>query len=84
MMDRKKKKGSCWGWFVLLVVLGGAAFTVFVLLRNSKSGSVLAATFSVSKKYANALGVAMQFFDVQKCTFPSLINYSFLTIPSVA
>ncbi|XP_047957550.1 endoglucanase 2-like [Salvia hispanica] len=66
MMDRKKKKGSCWGWFVLLIVLGGIAFSIFVLFRNSKPGSVFAAAFSVSKKYSNALGVAMQFFDVQK------------------
>lgn len=76
MMDRKKKKGSCWGWFVLLIVLGGIAFSIFVLFRNSKPGSVFAAAFSVSKKYSNALGVAMQFFDVQKCTFSSLITRS--------
>ncbi|KAL1533313.1 cellulase [Salvia divinorum] len=66
MMDRKKKRGGCLGWFLLLVVLGGIAFSIFVLMRNSKSGSVFAATFSVSKKYANALDIAMQFFDVQK------------------
>lgn len=69
MMGRKKKSGGCWGWFLLLVVvLGGIAFAIFVVLRNSKSGSLLGSTFAVSKKYGDALKIALQFFDVQKCT----------------
>ncbi|XP_057794804.1 endoglucanase 2-like [Salvia miltiorrhiza] len=66
MRERKKKSGGCWGWFLLLIVLGGIAFAVFVVLRNSKSSSVFGSTFSVSKKYADALKIALQFLDVQK------------------
>lgn len=68
MMDKKKKQpGGCWGWCLLLVVLGGIAFAVFIFLRNSKSGSFFGPSGAISKNYVDALKIAIQFFDVQKC-----------------
>lgn len=68
-MDRRKKKsGGCWCWCLLLVVLGGIAFAVYIVMRNSKSGSIFAPTPVISKEYSDALKIALKFFDIQKCT----------------
>ncbi|KAK6131289.1 hypothetical protein DH2020_034960 [Rehmannia glutinosa] len=68
----KRKRGGCCGWFLVLLVLGAAAFAVFVIMRHKmlKSEPVAAPVpgppGAVTKKYADALKIAMQFFDVQK------------------
>jgi hypothetical protein len=61
---------------LLLVALGVTAVVVFLRHRNG-GGPVVPG--GIDRKYAEALAVALQFFQVQKCTharahFTALIN----------
>lgn len=73
-MEKKKRSRGCCGWFLVLIVLAGIAFAVFVVLRHNsepEAAPVPGPPGAITKKYADALKIAMQFFDVQKCTFPN-------------
>ncbi|KAL3845310.1 hypothetical protein ACJIZ3_002713 [Penstemon smallii] len=71
-MEEKKKSGGWCGWFIVLIVVAslglGIFFTVTRIRRKSDSGAapVPGPPGAVTKKYADALKIAMQFFDVQK------------------
>lgn len=73
--DGKKSKG--WIWWVLVTVIGVLviAAATLTILRDfrSKAPKVRSHHGPVVQKYADALGIAVQFFDVQKCpsTCPS-------------
>ncbi|PWA57165.1 Endoglucanase 24 [Artemisia annua] len=61
-MTERRRSRSYIVWFFVIVVLGVVAFVVVLAyVKNFRIGS-----FSVSKKYGDALKVATQFFDVQK------------------
>ena len=68
-----KSKG--WSWMLLVIffaalVLLACAFTLWYDVHRSRRSQHRPARppRAVDEKYANALGVAMQFFEVQKCT----------------
>ncbi|GKD67091.1 endoglucanase 2-like protein [Tanacetum coccineum] len=63
MTERKTSRGYFVWLFVMVVVLGVVAFIVVLAYRKT----FRIGPFSVSKKYGDALKVAMQFFDVKKC-----------------
>ena len=83
MGERSKSKGFC-GWFLVLVVVALIAVAVVLALkkRNDNSepdlGPVPGPPGAVQKKYGDALKVAMQFFDIQKCKF--LIPFNLLFV----
>ncbi|GER27752.1 endoglucanase [Striga asiatica] len=74
MEEKKRSRGWC-GWFIVLVVLAAIALGIYYTLRQKihKSDSSDAAPVpgppgAVAKKYADALKIATQFLDIQKCT----------------
>lgn len=79
MGERKKSRGLV-GWFIVLIVLAviGVAIWLTVRKKSHNSDSVPSVPDSpgaINAKYSDALKVALQFFDVQKCMF---ISFSFL------
>ncbi|KAH9693310.1 Endoglucanase 10 [Citrus sinensis] len=70
-MGEKSKSKGCFGWFLVLVLLalvvGAIVYTIKKKTSHSdKPAPVPGPPGAVEKKYAEALKVAMQFFDVQK------------------
>ena len=71
MGERKRSKEWC-GWFLVVIVGATIAFSIFVLVKkkeghsDSEAAPVPGPPGAITKKYADALKVAMQFFDVQK------------------
>lgn len=79
MGEKSRSKGWC-GWFLVLVILALVVGAVVITVRKKKGGSDEAAPVpgppgATVKKYADALKIAMQFFDVQKCEDYSLIPF---------
>lgn len=73
-MGEKSKSKGCFGWFLVLVLLalvvGAIVYTIKKKTSHSdKPAPVPGPPGAVEKKYAEALKVAMQFFDVQKCMY---------------
>lgn len=75
-MGEKSRKGGWCGWIIVLIVVAAAAGAIVVLVKKKHNGSspdaapVPGPPGSPTKKYADALKTAMQFFDVQKCKAP--------------
>lgn len=73
MGEKSRSKGGWWGYLLVLIVAAAIAFGIFVMVRKKHHGSKSEASpvpgppGAVTKKYAEALNTAMQFFDVQKC-----------------
>ncbi|PWA80616.1 glycosyl hydrolase 9B5 [Artemisia annua] len=71
-MGKEEKSGGCWGWFIVLIVVGAIALALGLTLRNKfhhhndDDSPVPGPPGAVTKKYGDALKVALQFFDVQK------------------
>ncbi|XVE69751.1 hypothetical protein DITRI_Ditri10aG0016300 [Diplodiscus trichospermus] len=68
---RKNSKSRYWGWFLAIVILaliGGAVYyTIKKKINHSEEPApVPGPPGAIDKKYADALKIAMQFFDVQK------------------
>lgn len=87
MGERSRRKGCC-GWFLVLLVLVVIGLAVFITVRKrtQKSepelGPVPGPPGAVQKKYGDALKIAMQFFDVQKCIIfssPSISHFFVLS-----
>ncbi|KAK2971465.1 hypothetical protein RJ640_020871 [Escallonia rubra] len=72
MKDHDSKSRGWCGWFLVLIVLAVIAVAVGILIRSKTKGSGSGAApvpgppGAITKKYSDALKVAMQFFDVQK------------------
>ncbi|KAI3750737.1 hypothetical protein L2E82_21510 [Cichorium intybus] len=70
-MGKEKKSGGCMGWFIVLIVVGAIALALGLTLRNKfhkgdGDAPVPGPPGAVTKKYGDALKVALQFFDIQK------------------
>lgn len=77
-MGEKPKSKGCLGWFLVLVILalvvGAVVYTIKKKSGHSnKPAPVPGPPGAIEKKYSDALKIAMQFFDVQKCTFLILL-----------
>lgn len=82
-MGRKSKSRGWCGWFLVLIILalvvGAVVYTIKKRIAKSDDDSpVPGPPGAVQKKYADALNIAMQFFDVQKCitssSFPIFLH----------
>ena len=75
MGEKSRTRGWC-GWFLVLVILAFIAGAIVLTIKKKQSGhsgSDEAAPIpgppgAITQKYSDALKVAMQFFDIQKCT----------------
>ncbi|XVF63711.1 hypothetical protein PTKIN_Ptkin09bG0108100 [Pterospermum kingtungense] len=72
-MGKRSKSRGCWGWLLVIVILAlvVGAVVYFVKKKIDRSNADKAAPVpgppgAIDKKYADALKIAMQFFDVQK------------------
>lgn len=84
-MGESRKSRGCFGWLIVLIVLGVIAFAIWIVIhkKNQDSDSGSAAPVpgppgAINKKYSDALKVAIQFFDVQKCNFLLSLSISHL------
>lgn len=73
-MGEKRSKGGCCGWFIALVILalvvGAVVYAVKKKIDNAdsdKPAPVPGPPGAIEQRYASALKIAMQFFDIQKC-----------------
>lgn len=81
MGEKSKSRGWC-GWFIAIIVLASVVLAVVytVKLRMKKSGDddgggpVPGPPGAIDKKYADALKLALQFFDIQKCNHHSFAS----------
>ncbi|KAL5985937.1 hypothetical protein ACLOJK_027927 [Asimina triloba] len=70
----KYTKGWIW-WLIVLLIAGLVVTAAVITIRRKSGGSKGAAEpvpgppGAITKKYADALKIALQFFDVQKCWF---------------
>uniref|UniRef100_A0A1J3J794 Endoglucanase n=1 Tax=Noccaea caerulescens TaxID=107243 RepID=A0A1J3J794_NOCCA len=71
MGEKSKSRGWC-GWFIAIIVLAAVVlavvYTVKLKIKKSgdDSGPVPGPPGAIDKKYADALKLALQFFDIQK------------------
>lgn len=76
--DTKSKGG--WGWWLVVFVIGALVIAagVLTLLKDfddHKNGSGPGHHGAIVKKYADAVEIALHFFDVQKCNTKPLNLY---------
>lgn len=84
-MRERKRSGGCCGWCLLLMVLAGIAFGIFVVVKykmGSSNAEPSPVPGAITQKYADALKIAILFFDVQKCTFPPSLPLLKLWLPN--
>lgn len=70
--DHAKRSKLGWFWSLLLLIFGAVVITMSVLtilkyFDYLKKGRGPHHHQEIVENYANALGISMQFFDVQKC-----------------
>lgn len=70
-MEGRSSKGGWWGWLLVLIILAVVGVGIFLIVKkhyhhSPKAAPVPGPPGAVAKKYADALKVAMQFFDIQK------------------
>ena len=67
---------KCTGWLIVLVavalVVTAAVVAVTKKTQHPEALPVPGPPGAINQKYAEALSVALQFFQVQKCTFLSV------------
>lgn len=80
-MEKSGKCRGCCGWLLVLIVLGVIAFAIWMVIhekiRSSDKDSaapVPGSPGAINQKYSDALKIALQFFDVQKCNVPFPIS----------
>ncbi|MFS7938954.1 putative cellulase [Helianthus anomalus] len=79
-MGEEKKSGGCMGWFIVLIVVGAIALALGFTLRNKfhhdddGDSPVPGHPGPVAQKFGDALKIALQFFDIQKCKHNSLLH----------
>ncbi|KAL6010333.1 hypothetical protein ACLOJK_000764 [Asimina triloba] len=64
----RRRSGNCLCWLFLFAIVALVIVAVTLTVKNKLHRSALAnrSPGGISKKYANALGIALKFFDVQK------------------
>jgi hypothetical protein len=79
-MGSKYTRGCC-GWLIVALVAALVATAAMVAIMKRKSGSrhlkplpVPGPPGAIDSKYGDALGVALQLFQVQKCEYPCPID----------
>ncbi|KAK9164438.1 hypothetical protein Syun_005340 [Stephania yunnanensis] len=70
MGEESKSKGWCW-WFIPFAILGLVVTAAVITIKKKSHHSAKAAPVpgppgAIERKYADALKIALQFFDVQK------------------
>lgn len=80
MGEKSRSRGWC-GWIIVLIVLAVVVAAVVLTIKKKSNHSNEAAPVpgppgAPVKKYGDALQIAMQFFDVQKCRFLLIIFFS--------
>ncbi|XP_051149701.1 endoglucanase 10-like [Andrographis paniculata] len=71
-MEEKSRTGGWCGWLLAAIVILAVAFAIFYAVEHKKHKSdggpapVPGPPGAITKKYADALKIAMQFFDIQK------------------
>ncbi|CAN7130379.1 unnamed protein product [Brassica rapa subsp. narinosa] len=75
-MSEKSKSRGCFGWFIALIVLAAVILAVVYMVKSkmkkpddnddNEAGPVPGPPGAIDKKYADALKLALQFFDIQK------------------
>lgn len=79
MGEKSRSKGWC-GWLLVLVIVALIVGAIVIAIKKKQSDNnsdddaapVPGPPGAISQNYADALKIALQFFDVQKCTFLSL------------
>lgn len=72
--EKSKSRGWC-GWFIALIVLAAVILAVVYMVKSKMKksddgdgdGPVPGPPGAIDKKYADALKLSLQFFDIQKC-----------------
>lgn len=70
--EKSKSRGWC-GWFIALIVLAAVVLAVVYMVKSKMkknddgNGPVPGPPGAIDKKYADALKLSLQFFDIQKC-----------------
>lgn len=72
--EKSKSRGWC-GWFIALIVLAAVILAVVYMVKSKMkksddgdgAGPVPGPPGAIDKKYADALKLSLQFFDIQKC-----------------
>ena len=85
-MESKQEKWKGWCWWILVLaiaamVVASAILTIWNNYRHSKVSSVPDRQGKIAEKYAEALKIAIQFFDIQKCSITYLHVCCFLFLP---
>lgn len=76
-------QGKGWVWWLIVLVAAALVVTAAVILfkvkhnKSSDLGPLPGPPGEITEKYADALGVALQFFRVQKCSFPLFFVFCF-------
>ncbi|GAA0160079.1 hypothetical protein Leryth_005290 [Lithospermum erythrorhizon] len=67
------KCAGCWGWLLAFIVLAAVVLGIVLVIKNKNGGNdgpdaapVPGPPGELTKSYADALKLAMQFFDIQK------------------
>lgn len=88
-MGESRKCGGWFGWILVLIVLAAIVFAIWIAIHEKYQSSdkdmaapVPGSPGAINQKYSNALKLALQFFDVQKCNlyFPNYAIYSILIV----
>lgn len=89
MGAKKGSKGWC-GWFLVILILAIVACAIVITIKKRASHGgddeappVPGPPGAIDSKYADALKLAVQFFDIQKCNPVSLTESSFVEIQNV-
>lgn len=72
--EKESKGGGCCGWFLVIIVASAIVAGIVIAVRSKfhhsdKAEPVPGPPGAIVTKYSDALKLALQFFDVQKCKF---------------
>lgn len=79
MGEKTSSRCCCCSWFIGIIVLIAVVLAIVFTIRHNKAnkhpddGGDITVPGSVDKNYADALKIAMQFFDIQKCKSSTLL-----------
>ncbi|CAN6880258.1 unnamed protein product [Brassica oleracea] len=80
MGEKSSSRCCCCSWFIGIIVLIAVVLAIVFTIRHNKSNKhpddgadIVPLPGSIDKNYADALKIAMQFFDIQKCKSSTLL-----------